>query len=454
MDDDIPDQLLALGFSGSSHWIWLGALILVGAYFAFCEAVLFSLSRTRLRELANGPKGWTHKIASELLHRPYPLFIAHISAETIALIWSAAILGTKLASLLNRFFDHLPAPLGEALPFLTAVGITGIALLFLLHVFPRGIASMVGEKAISVVAGPVLLTHYLFAPLRLVLIWITDFILSIFRADRMDQDPFSGDGKPREDLLISPSSDLMHSEERKMIEGILDFDETQVKEILVPRTDMHFVRSESKLRDALQVIQSSGHSRIPVVGVTVDTVLGVIHARDLLPHLLKGDMDQSVQTVLRPTIYVPDTKRIGELMREMQRARTQIAIAVDEYGGTAGLVTLEDIVEEIVGEIHDEYDVPHEEILPIGERTFLVDGGLDLDELNTETGIELPTEEHETLGGFILEIMGHIPKPQEQVTYDGVEFTITHVDENRIRKVKIEISPKTVREETRNGNGR
>jgi len=441
LDDDLPDPSLDAGSLENIQWPLLAVLIILGAYFAFCEAVLFSISRARLLEIANSGKGWSAKIASRLLNRPYPLFIAHISIETISLIWSAAILGTKLALLLNPFFDRLPEPFAEALLFLVIVGITGIALLFLLHILPRGFASAVGEKAIPVIAGPVLLAHFVLAPLRVILIRVTDFILSIFLAERLEQDPFSDSKEPREDLLIPPSTDLIHKEERKMIEGILEFDETQVKEILVPRTDMHFVRAGSTLRDALQVTRSSGHSRIPVVGATVDTVLGVIHARDILPFLLKGDMDRTVRTVIRPTIYVPDTKRIGELMREMQRARTQMAIAVDEYGGTAGLVMLEDIVEEIVGEIHDEYDVPREEILPIGERTFLVDGGLDLDELNTEMGIELPTEEHETLGGFILEIMGHIPKPQERIIFNGLTFTITDVDDNRIRKVKIEISP-------------
>jgi len=344
-----------------------------------------------------------------------------------------------------------PASVTGFLTIIPAVLVVGTALLFLLHLLPRGLANVAGPKAMTLVSPSVAFLHFLAFPVRVPLTKATDLILTLFRAQHSTQDPFSPPGEALESVQIPPESPLIPDENRRMIQEILLFEDKQVKEILVPRTDMVFLRQDALLRNAQETFRSSRHSRIPVVGNTVDTVLGIIYARDIVPYLESDDMEKPVTTVLRPTIYVPDTKRIGELMTEMQRSHIQIAIAIDEYGGTAGIVTMEDIIQESVGAIHDEYDVPDRQILPVSPKTYIVDAGMDLDELNIEIGVSLPTHENETLGGFIMELMGRIPDSMEQVTYDGMTFTVTDMEENRIRKVRIEIGVSSEEEMAKEG---
>lgn len=236
----------------------------------------------------------------------------------------------------------------------------------------------------------------------------------------------------------------LHEEERALLDAVADFGETTVREIMTSRVDTYALPSTSTVRDALALIREAGHSRYPVYRDHLDFVVGVLHAKDLLPSLEEEDaLDRPVSDFTREPYFVPETKRLNVLMRDFRSLRQQMAIVVDEYGGTAGLVTMEDLLEEIVGDIRDERD---DDELPLftqlEERLYRLDARINLDDLNEELDLDLPTEEFDfdTLGGLILNVMGTIPKPGDRCTYGVLEMTIESVKHHRIGMVLTRIT--------------
>lgn len=226
---------------------------------------------------------------------------------------------------------------------------------------------------------------------------------------------------------------------RDMIHSIFELGETEVHEIMVPRIDMVCAEENIKLEDLTKLIKEKGHTRIPLYSQWVDNILGIIHAKDLLPYLINGDYEKvKLKTLVRPAYFVPESKKLHQLLKEFQQKKSHMAIVVDEYGGTAGLVTLEDIIEEIVGDIQDEYDQELPLYRKLDENTFLVDAKIDLHELNEKLEIDLPTEGgYESLGGFILTLTGYVPDEKEVVKYNGYTFVVEKIDRNRIVRVKL-----------------
>jgi len=231
----------------------------------------------------------------------------------------------------------------------------------------------------------------------------------------------------------------LEEEEKEMIHSIFEFGETSVKEIMIPRIDMISISSTAEIDELLSLIKEHLHSRMPVYKETVDNIIGVVYAKDLLPFIntIKSQ-DTSIEKLTRPAYFVPEQKKIDELLREFQSEKIHIAIVVDEYGGTSGLVTLEDIIEEIVGEIQDEYDTDLPLHRRISENIFVVDGSMPLEEINAELNLDLPTEEGvETIGGFLFGLFGSVPKEKEIAKYNGYEFIIEKIVERRIKQVRI-----------------
>ena len=230
------------------------------------------------------------------------------------------------------------------------------------------------------------------------------------------------------------------SERREMIEGVQELSRTTVREVLVPRIDVVFLPLDSPRGELLETVVSSGHSRIPVYKDTIDEIVGVLYAKDLLRALVKGE-DFSLGDLLRKPYFVPESKRIDSLLREFRRRRVHIAIAVDEYGGVSGIVSLEDIIEEIVGEIQDEFDEEREDVVRLGEGAWLCDARADLEDLGRELGLDLPSGEFETLGGYVFALFGKIPARYERVSSGELDFTVQDIDGHRITSVKISRRP-------------
>jgi len=226
--------------------------------------------------------------------------------------------------------------------------------------------------------------------------------------------------------------------ERQMIRSIFELRETLAREIMVPRIDMLALEVSTPLAEAADAVLRTGHTRIPVYQETIDHILGLLYAKDLLRVWREGNLNVSLQALLRPAYFVPEAKRVDELLAEMQRERVHMALVVDEYGGIAGLVTLEDIVEEIVGEIQDEYDMAEESpYLQLGEDEYLFQGRVDLDDFNEVLGSQLAKEEADTLGGFIYSQIGRVPSSGESIQVDDLLLTVEQVSGRRIRKVRV-----------------
>jgi len=242
-------------------------------------------------------------------------------------------------------------------------------------------------------------------------------------------------------LLKKKHHSIETPDEREMIHGIRELSSTSVKEIMVPRIDVVFFSLDAPVQEVLQKIVESGYSRFPVFKDTIDNVVGMLYVKDILMKLVQGQPIRFAE-ILRKPYFVPESKKLDSLLREMKRRKVHIAVVVDEYGGVSGIVCLEDIIEEVIGDIQDEFDDEKEEILRIGDNAFLCDARINLHDLNEEIGLNLPEEDFDTLGGFVFELFGKIPARYEKVSYKNLEFVIQEMEGHKIKSVKILLAEK------------
>ena len=223
----------------------------------------------------------------------------------------------------------------------------------------------------------------------------------------------------------------------EMVKGIISLSESNVREIMVPRIDVVSISLETPIEETVTIISDCGHSRFPVYHETVDNIVGMLYAKDLLHYVVKEESDIDLEKLIRSAYFVPESKKLDSLLREFQRRRVHIAVVVDEYGGTSGIVCLEDIIEEIVGEIQDEFDNETEELLKISEDVYLCDARVNLEWLNEQLGIELPNDDFDTLGGFVFDLFGKIPVRYEKMSYKNIDFIIQNMEGHKIDTIKI-----------------
>ena len=278
-------------------------------------------------------------------------------------------------------------------------------------------------------------------PLRLVsrsLIGLTNVLLP---GKGLKRGPYTSE----EELLavadLAVEEDVIEEDERALIESVIELGDTVVREVMVPRPDMVTVTADFRIADAMEVVILNGYSRIPVCGTGIDDVSGVVHAKDLMRAERDGQEERTVGELARPAHHVPETKRVASLLREMQQQRFHLAIVVDEYGGTAGLVTLEDIIEELLGEIVDEFDVEDPMIEPLPDGDVRVNARMPLDEVNDLLHARLPEGDWDTVGGLLLSELGHVPANGESVVVDGWQLTAQRVQGRRIGRVRIHRLP-------------
>lgn len=228
---------------------------------------------------------------------------------------------------------------------------------------------------------------------------------------------------------------LLSEDEGEMIQSILSFRDTVAREIMVPRTDAAIVSVDTSIQELLQLIIKKGHSRFPVYADSSDNIIGILHAKDLLS--LWGQDNLDLKNILRAPYFIPETKKISQLLRELRDKKSHMAIVIDEYGGTAGLVTIEDIIEEIIGEIHDEYDAEEALMVATAEGDLLVDARLEIEKLAEHFNMQVPEGNFESVGGFIINLLGRVPQPRETITHAPLQIVIESADARKIRKVRI-----------------
>lgn len=237
----------------------------------------------------------------------------------------------------------------------------------------------------------------------------------------------------------------LNYETKDMIKGIVELSDTTVKEVMVPRIDVVFLSKKTPFKEMVESIIECGHSRFPIYEETMDNVVGILYAKDLLKYLNKLE-NVEIDAILRKPYFVPESKRLDSLLKEFKRRHVHIAVAVDEYGGVSGIVCMEDIIEEIVGDIQDEFDHEEEDILKIGENTYRCEGRVNIEDLNEQLSIDLPTSDFDTLGGFVFDLFGKIPVKYEKVVFDNIDFIVQDMDGHKIKTVKLVLKGDDVEE--------
>jgi magnesium and cobalt exporter, CNNM family len=407
----------------------LVVLLLLSALFSGSEVALFSLTSAEREDLAAATDRASIRV-SRLLEKPRALLNSILILNTFVNV-GAAVLAAMLTHDLAEAFQWNPT-----LTVFSEIVVLTFVLLVVSEVSPKLLASSHALSYSRRVSLPLLGLHRVLLP------------LSSAIAGRMQslRGRFSPAGKhlSAEDVRamaeIGEAHGTIEQDERELINSIVEFGETMVREIMVTRLDIVALASTASLADAIATIRETGHSRLPLYVEHLDNILGVVYAKDILPFLSGTERPEHVDwTVLvRPPIFVPLGKKLDDLLSVFQSQKTHIALVVDEYGGTAGLVTLEDVLEEIVGDIRDEHDESEEALyqeLPDGSHRF--DARIDLDEMNDILGTNLDTEsfDFETLGGLIFHLCGAIPEVQDQVAFNGLLLRVESVEHNRIGQV-------------------
>jgi CBS domain containing-hemolysin-like protein len=313
----------------------------------------------------------------------------------------------------------------------------------LVGVAPRTIGLQHSDKVALATAGPVLWLTRVFGPLPKLLILIGN---AVTPGRGLPSGPFANEAELRDLVDLAEAGQVIEEGERDMIHSVFELGDTLVREVMVPRPDIVFIERGKSVRQALNLALRSGFSRIPVVGESADDVVGVSYLKDLVRRVQDGKDDLKVDEVMRPASFVPDSKPVDELLREMQTDQTHMAVVIDEYGGTAGVVTIEDILEEIVGEIADEYDKEVPAVEQVDDDTVRVTARLPIDEVNEMYGVELPAEDVETVGGLLASELGRVPIPGATVTLEGLTFVAESAKgrRNRIGTVLIKRMQKDV----------
>lgn len=404
----------------------LVALLLAAAFLAMAEISLVGVNRFRVRARKEEGDRRAERVV-KLLEQP-SRFLSTILMLTLLVQVGASALATGLA-------------LGLGLPGHTAIA-TGV-MTFLIFIFsemaPKTYATNHPEKTAFLVAPAVRALSAVFYPLVRVLIILSNGLIRLFGGKTIREGPFVTEGDIKALVTAAEEQSVIEEEEKKLIHSIFEFGDTLVREVMIPRTDMVMLEERASMEEALEVILGSGFSRIPVYRRDFDHIVGVLYAKDLLPYLKRGESDARPKDLLREAYFVPETKRVSELLNEMRALTIHMAIVLDEYGGTSGLVTIEDLLEEIVGEIFDEYDSARELYESLGDGRYTFDARISIDDLNEMLGTRLPAHQWDTLGGLMYNLMGKIPKQGESVEFEGLRLTAQKVVGRRIAKVLLEV---------------
>jgi putative hemolysin len=413
----------------------LVVLFLVNSLLAASRAALVGASRPRLRQMVEqGISG--ANLALRVAEDATPLIATLRLAQTITRFLIAGLIAIIFEPSLAAVLAAWPTISAQAGPLAWLV-VMLLAALFIVAVgefLPESWVMRAPERWAVVFAAPVAALEWVLSPLMRLMLYAASRVAAPLAGRQI---PFVTEEEIKTMVDAGEEGGVIEEDEKEMIYSIFEIGETVAREIMVPRIDVLALDVSTPLPEAVEAALSAGHSRIPVYQGNIDNIAGLLYAKDLLRAWKDGSQAANLRDLLRPAYFVPETKKVDELLADLQRKRIHLAVVVDEYGGTAGIVTLEDIVEEIVGEIRDEYDVNEESLFErISADEYIFDARIDLDEVNELLGLHLPSGVSDSLGGFIYAQLGHVPAPGEKVAADLMTFEVLTVTGRRIRKVR------------------
>ncbi|HEX7095963.1 MAG TPA: hemolysin family protein [Acidimicrobiales bacterium] len=421
--------VLAASLGAAEAWmlVTVGVLLVLLAFLAVAETSINRISVVKAQSLLDAQRRGARAL-NDLVREPERWLNPVILAVNVAATVQAVLTGIVA--------DRLFGPVGVLIGTLLNV----VVFFILTEALPKTWAVLNPERAALVTARPVTWLVK-FWPLRVVsrmFIWITNVIV---KGKGLEQGPFVSEKELLGIVQTAAEEEVIEHEERELIESIIEFGDTVVREVMVPRTDMVTVDHDDTVNDALAEAIEHGFSRMPVLGAGIDDIVGVVYSKDLMRAERAGRGNEPVSRLMRKPVFVPETKKVDRMLREMQAAKNHLAIVVDEYGGTAGLVTMEDLLEELVGEIHDEFDIAEPDIVALDGGALRVHGRMPISELNDLLDADLPDDDWDTVGGLIFSKLGHVPTVGETVDVDGFEFVVERLQGRRITRVRIAPRP-------------
>jgi putative hemolysin len=416
-------------------------LVLGVGIFSSTEIALVTLRRSRIQQLIDEGHGAAVRVQRLKSNPGRFLAVIQIGINFLGFLASAFAAG----SLVQGMADWLATfgPLRNAAAGIALVLITTLLTLFTIifgELVPKQIGLAHAERVAMSTSRLLEWLGTVFGPLVTLLTWITRLIARLFRADVAADERISSEELR---LIIEQGGEqgILEAEEEQMIHAVIELGDQRVHEVMVPRIAMVTLTTSVTMEEAVDTIIEQGHSRIPVYEDTIDEIVGILYAKDLLPFLKPGGLEAPpLRSILRTPVFVPESMTVDDLLHELQRRKVHLAVVLDEYGGTAGLVTIEDLIEEIVGEIQDEYDVEEPMIVKLSDDEARVDGRAAVDDLMELFETEVPlddADEYDTVGGLIYHRIGGVPKPGDQVTVDGLTLTVETTDSRRVGKVLV-----------------
>lgn len=414
-------------------------LILLNAFFAAAEIALVSVRRTRIKQLIE-EGNQRAVVVQQLLERPTNFMATVQIGVTLVGFLASAFAAVSLATVPTAWLEAagVPAVTAHAVAVLLITIILGFITLVFGEIAPKSLAMQHPERIALSVAGVLRMISILALPAVWIVGVASDLVVRPFGTHVRFTNPILTEEELKMLVEAGEEEGVIEQEEKVMIHSIFDFTDTVARQVMVPRTDMHAAPVTSSLDDLLEVITTTGHSRIPIYDEIIDNIIGVVHAKDLLPVLRQDKQLFDIRTVMREAYFIPETKDVDELLAEFKRGNIQMAIVRDEYGGTAGLVTVEDLLEEIVGEIRDEYDIEEPLIDVIDQDHAMVSARMNIDDLNEQMSFDIPeSEEYETIGGFVFDLFGRQPNEGETVSWSNLDFVVESVEGGRLRRIAV-----------------
>ncbi|MBE6051531.1 MAG: HlyC/CorC family transporter [Clostridium sp.] len=405
--------------------ILLIVLLVLSGFFSMAETALMSLSKIRIRHMVE-EKVKGAKLVEKLLEEPNKLLGAILIGNNIVNIGASSLATNLTAKLLGG---------SEASIAISTFAMTILVLIFG-EITPKSIAKQKSESVSLFVSKPIRLCVIIFKPFVAVFTGISSVFIRLFGGDPKATEPFITEEELKTMVGVSEEEGVLEDVEKEMIFNVFDFADMQVKDVMVQRVNVTAIDSEATYDEILDVVKKEQFSRIPVYNENIDDVIGILNVKDLI---IAGDTseDFKVLNYVREPFYTFEFKKIAEVFNEMKKTRTPMAVVLDEYGGTVGIITMEDIIEEIVGEIEDEYDEENNTIQIVKEDEYIVDGSAKLHDISELIGVNVESEELDSVGGLIIEELGRIPESKEEVLINDLRFVVEELDKNRIKKVRI-----------------
>lgn len=430
--------------------ILLTVLIIINAYFAAAEMAIVSVNKNRIRTLAHeGNK--KAKALSELIDEPNKFLSAIQVIITLAGFLTSAEAAVSFSDDVGVFLEELGIPYGESIAVIVVTLILSFFTLVFGELFPKRLAMLHADGIAMAVVKSILFISVIFKPF----VWLLSVTVTLFLKICRQRTDVTNVEYSEDDIVsmleAGQESGELKEEGKKMITGVFAFDDMLAYEVMTPRTDVFSIDVNANTEEYIDELMELRYSRIPVYEDDSDDIIGILYIKDYLIKAREDGFDNvDIRPILRKPYFVPETKNIDSLFFELQTTKQHIAILIDEYGGFSGIVTMEDIIEEVMGDIDDEYDEEDPVIEKVSEDTYIMDGSMDLDDIDEELNINLESDNSETIGGFIIDMLGEIPDENDvgkEITFENYRFRIDSIRDRRIEQITMTILPEPVEEE-------